>query len=146
VEHRSLFWLLDYLRIRKADGTPYDATRDYVGAFPPARAGAPPERTTELTAERALGADVLYIADAYGVYRDDLASGAARRAALERSPKLYGGLELAEAEAARDAAAAGVPLVVEFNTLASPTGADANRSRACPMTNARIAPRAIDGS
>ena len=125
VEHRSLFWLLDHLALRKPDGRPYDPERDYVGAFPPTRPGDPPERTTELTAERARSADLLYLADTYGVYREDLASGPARRAALERSPKLYGGLTLAEAEAARAAAAAGVPVVAEFNTLGSPTGANA---------------------
>ena len=121
VEHRSLFWLIDHLGVRKLDGHPYDSTLDYVGAFPPARPGGPPQRTTELTAVRARSADLLYLADTYGVYRDDLATGPARRAALERSPKLYGGLTLAEAEAARAAAAAGVPLVAEFNTLGSPT-------------------------
>jgi hypothetical protein len=125
VEHRSLFWLLDHMALRRPDGRPYDPERDYVGAFPPAHPGSPPERTTELTAERARSADLLYLADTYGVYREDLSSGRARRAGLERSQKLYGGLTLAEAGAARAAAAAGVPLVVEFNTLGSPTGADA---------------------
>jgi hypothetical protein len=125
VEHRSLFWLLDHLALRRPDGHPYDPESDYVGAIPPARPGDPPQRTTELTPEQARSADLLYLADAYGVYREDLASGHARRAALERSPKLYGGLTLAEAEAARTAVEAGVPLVAEFNTLGSPTGAGA---------------------
>jgi hypothetical protein len=122
VEHRSLFWLLDHLKLVKPDGTPYRLERDYVGAFPPRRAGDPPERTTELTAERARAAGLVYLADTYGVYRDDLLSREAQQAALERSPRIYGGLTLAEAEAARDAVGAGVPLVAEFNTLGSPTG------------------------
>ncbi len=44
------------------------------------------------------------------------------KAALERSPKIYGGLEPAEAEAAAAAVRAGKVLVAEFNTLGSPTG------------------------
>jgi hypothetical protein len=121
IEHRSLFWLVDHLKLRRPDGAPYDPCRDYVGAFPPAVAGDPPERTTELTPDRAAAADLVYLADTYGVYRDDLASREAMLAALERSPKVYGGPTVAEAEAARAAVAAGRTLVAEFNTLGSPT-------------------------
>jgi hypothetical protein len=46
-------------------------------------------------------------------------------AALERSPRIYGGLTLAEARAASAALDAGKTLVAEFNTLGSPTGDDA---------------------
>lgn len=125
VEHRSLFWLIDHLKLVKPDGEPYRLERDYVGAFPPPRAGDEPESTIELTRDRARAADLVYLADTYGVYRDDLLSRGAQEAALERSPRIYGGLTLAEAEAARDAVRAGVPLVAEFNTLGSPTGGPA---------------------
>ncbi|HKQ62899.1 MAG TPA: hypothetical protein VJS92_16520, partial [Candidatus Polarisedimenticolaceae bacterium] len=121
VEHRSLYWLLDYLRIVRPDGAAYDRDADYLGAFPGPRPGDPPERTTELTAEAARAADVVYLADTYGVYRDDLKSGPQMKAALERSPKIYGGLTLEEARAAISALERGKLLIAEFNTLGSPT-------------------------
>jgi hypothetical protein len=74
-----------------------------------------------LRAARARPPDLVYLADTYGVYRDDLATGEAKQAALERSPKVYGGLTRSEAEAVGEALRVGVPLVAEFNTLGSPT-------------------------
>jgi hypothetical protein len=65
------------------------------------------------------------LADTYGVYRQDLGSKERMEAALERSPKIYGGLTPEEARAAVGALPAGKTLVAEFNTLGSPTGADA---------------------
>ncbi len=125
VEHRSLYWLLDHLKIEKPGGGAYDRDADYLGAFPGPVPGDPPERTGDLTAERARRADLVYLADTYGVYRDDLLSGPAMKASLERSPKIYGGLDPAEAESAREAVLAGKTLVAEFNTLGSPTGEEA---------------------
>lgn len=128
LEHRSLFWLLNHLKIVRPDGEPYDRDVDYVGAFPGPEPGDPPERTTGLTFEDALRADLIYFADTYGVYRDDLESGPAMRAALERSPKIYGGLEPLEARAAARALESGKTVVAEFNTMASPTGREARET------------------
>ncbi len=125
IEHRSLFWLLDHLKIRRPDGRRYDASRDYVGAFAGPRPGSRPERTLDLDAATATAADLVYVADTYGVYEGDLASGRAMKAALERSPLIYGGLHPAEVDALRRASAAGRTVVAEFNTLESPTGARA---------------------
>ncbi len=125
VEHRSLFWLLDHLKIARPGGGAYDRDTDYLGAFPGRVPGAPPARTVDLTPERASRADLVYLADTYGVYRDDLLSASARKAALERSPKIYGGLAPEEAASARAAMDAGKTLVAEFNTLGSPTGGEA---------------------
>src|SRR5262249_50815762 len=66
--------------------------------------------------------------DTYGVYHDDLLSGEPMKAALERSPKIYGGCEPAEAEAAAAAVRAGTTLIAEFNTLGSPTGGEERRT------------------
>jgi hypothetical protein len=128
IEHRSLFWLLNHLKIEKPDGSRYDRDVDYVGAFPGPTPGDPPERTVELTAERARRADLVYFADTYGVYVKDLESGPAMKAALERSRPLYGGLAPGEADAARAALAAGKTVIAEFNTLGSPTDAEARRT------------------
>ena len=124
-EHRSLYWLLTHLNVVKADGTNYAVERDYLGAYPPAIPGDPPERTRDLAATDVAGARLVYLADTYGVYHDDLESKERMAAALERSPKIYGGLTLDEARAAAGALDAGKILVSEFNTLGSPTGADA---------------------
>lgn len=128
VEHRSLFWLLDHLRVVKKDGTPYDATKDYLGAYPPPVPGDVPERTADLDASAAEDADLLYLVDTYGVYREDLASGARMLAALERSPRHYGGLTPDEAKVADDFVRSGRTLIAEFNTLGSPTSDEARAS------------------
>ena len=128
VEHRSLFWLLDHLKIVGPKGVGYDRDADYLGAFPGPTPGDPPARTVDLTLDRARSADAVYLVDTYGVYRDDLLSGPEMKAALERSPRIYGGLTLSEAEAARAAAESGRTLIAEFNTLGSPTADDARRS------------------
>src|SRR3546814_9473159 len=51
-----------------------------------------------LTAARLENADVLVIADTYGVYVGDY-ERPGEQAALERSPKIYGGVDEAEARA-----------------------------------------------
>ncbi len=121
-EHRSLYWLLRHLNVVKADGTNYSLERDYLGAFPPSVAGDPPESTRDLRADDVVGARLIYLADTYGVYRDDLKSKERMEAALERSPKVYGGLTAEEARAAVGALDSGTTLVAEFNTMGSPTG------------------------
>jgi len=122
LEHRSLFWLLNHLKIVRPDGAAYDRDRDYLGAFPGPVPGDPPRLTIDLAPEHVPGADLVYLADAYGVYEEDLASGAEMKAALERSPRIYGGLQPGEVDAVALALEAGVPVAAEFNTLGSPTG------------------------
>lgn len=128
LEHRSLFWLLRHDRYVSPEGEPFETERDYLGAYPPEIPGDPPESTHDLTPGDVATADVLYLVDTYGVYEEDLESGPEMKAALERSPKIYGGLGAEEAEAAIGVAARGATLLVEFNTLASPTG-EAARER-----------------
>jgi hypothetical protein len=127
-EHRSLYWLLRHLNVVKADGTNYAYESDYLGAYPPPVPGDPPERTRDLSAADVAAARLVYLADTYGVYRDDLKSKEKMQAALERSPEIYGGLTQDEARAAAGAVDAGKTLVAEFNTLGSPTGADARQT------------------
>nr|WP_254177978.1 MULTISPECIES: hypothetical protein [unclassified Planococcus (in: firmicutes)] len=71
--------------------------------------------------ELGLGYDLIYLADAYGVYEDDLPWQEAKG---ERSELIYGGLEMAEWQAIKQQVInTGSDLVVEFNTFASPTDA-----------------------
>ena len=123
LEHRAVHWLLRHRKVLRPDGRAYDAAVDYLGAFPGPTPGEPPDRTTELTTDRARRVDLVYVVDTYGVYEGDLASGARMKAALERSPKVYGGLTAREVDAIESAIAAGVPVVAEFNAFASPTSA-----------------------
>ena len=123
IEHRSLYWILEHLKVVDRRGAAYDRDVSYLGAFPGPVPGDRPQRTSDLDRASALSADLLYLVDTYGVYEEDLASGAEMKAALERSPRIYGGLAPAEAEAAALAADAGKVVLVEFNTFASPTSA-----------------------
>jgi len=125
LEHRSFYWLLAHDNVVRPDGAPYAVDRDYLGAYPPPVAGDPPERTRDLTSADVAGARLVYLADTYGVYREDLLSGDKMDAALERSPRIYGGLTPDEARAAAEAPQLGKTLIAEFNTLGSPTGAEA---------------------
>jgi len=125
IEHRSLYWLLGHLKVVDAQGLTYDRDEDYLGAFPGPVPGDRPRRTVDLDQASAVEADLLYLVDTYGVYEEDLASGSEMKAALERSPRIYGGLEPAEAEAVAQAIEAGATVLAEFNTFASPTGSAA---------------------
>jgi len=124
-EHRSLFWLLGHRKIVQPGGETYDPAVDYLGPTPGPRPGDRPVATRDLTAADAGRADVLYVADTYGVYEGDLVSGAAMKAALDRTPKIYGGLEPGEAEVAASVVERGGVLIAEFNAFASPTGSRA---------------------
>jgi len=82
LEHRSLYWLLAHRNVVKSDGTPYDLERDYLGAYPPPVAGDPPARTQDLDAAAVAGQALVYLADTYGVHREDLVSRDEMKAAL----------------------------------------------------------------
>lgn len=126
-EHRSLFWLLNHLKIRRPEGRSFAMERDYFGAYPPEKPGDPPRSTADLPPDAVRKADLVYLADTYGVYTEDLRSGRAMKAALERSRKIYGGFTEAEADAVLARLAAGKTLIAEFNTMASPTGSKARQ-------------------
>lgn len=118
-EHdRVAFWLT-HRRVPTADGRKvWDPARDYLGFDPLARRGE------DLTAEHLAGIDLVYLADAYGVYSGDSAevvTHSTRLAALERSTLVYGGISLPEVEALEAHVARGGALVAEFNTLEQPT-------------------------
>ncbi|HZU84085.1 MAG TPA: hypothetical protein VE987_14250 [Polyangiaceae bacterium] len=113
-EHAAVPWLLHAMKIQNAAGRFLDAARDYVGFDPLGKKGR------DLTADDLAHADVLVLADTYGVYTGDYARPG-EQAALERSPKIYGGLVDDEAHAIEDFAARGGMVIGEFNAFASPT-------------------------
>lgn len=116
-EHLGLHWLLQYERYEK-DGQPYMLADDYFGAVP--------SEDGKTVSERALPTDysaydVIYMADTYGVFEDDLAERTG-----ERSAKVYGGLALPEWQSIvkRLSSEEKSLLVAEYNSFASPTQAD----------------------
>ena len=125
LEHRSFFWLLDHLNFKNGEGQPFDPKSDYFGPEPGAESGDPPVSYRSLEASSLTATtDLLYLADTYGVYEGDLESDS-MKAALERSPKVYGGLTYKEATLIQSYVRSGGFLVAEFNSFASPTPADA---------------------
>ena len=120
-EHAAIAWLLHAMKIKEPGGAFLDPARDYLGFDPDTRRGV------DLTADRVAEADMLFLADTYGVYAGDY-ERPGEQAALERSPKIYGGLSEDEARVIEDFAAHGGLLVGEFNAFASPTD-DRTRAR-----------------
>ncbi|MEN1758851.1 hypothetical protein [Anoxynatronum sibiricum] len=121
-EHESLVWLLRNQKIVKPDtGGMYDKRVDYYGYFP--------EREWEnrvrslKTLEKS--ADLIYIADTYGVYQADLDG---ENVSGDRSELVYGGITKEEVEVIRKAAYEGAVVVAEFNTFGSPTGYEAREA------------------
>jgi len=120
-EHAAVPWILHAMRLTERDGRFLDPAKDYVGYHPETKSG------DELRKEALAGADALVITDTYGVYVGDYEKPG-DVAALERSPKIYGGFSGAEAEVIESFAGNGGLVLAEFNTFASPTD-DATRAR-----------------
>lgn len=120
-EHAAIPWILHAMKLHARDGHYLDAARDYIGFDPVAKAGR------DLTSADLEKADVLVVADTYGVYQGDYEKEG-EVAALERSPKIYGGFGTDEVSAVEQFAARGGLVIGEFNTFASPTE-PANRAR-----------------
>jgi hypothetical protein len=113
-EHGFFDWLLRASKIKSPEGRFLEEERDYVGYDPVAKVGH------DLEPSYLAKADALFIADTYGVYRGDY-ERPGDVAALERSPRMYGGLSDAEAAAIEAFSARAGLLIGEFNTFASPT-------------------------
>ena len=116
-EHRGFMWILNNLKIKNANtqnSFRYDS--DYFGYFPGKEGN---NIIRELPSD--IGKpDIIYIADTYGVYTDDLHDG---KAAGERSELIYGGTDISEVKSIKGALG-GNTIVAEFNVLASPTDSD----------------------
>jgi hypothetical protein len=113
-EHAALPWLLHAMKLRDSIGHFLDPSRDYIGFDPVARVGH------DLSGDKLTYADVLFVTDTYGVYVGDY-ERPDNQAALERSPKIYGGVTDDEAQVIEAFAARGGMVIAEFNAFASPT-------------------------
>lgn len=125
-EHKGVIAILDSLDYSPAQENDFELARDYYGFFPIVKGETYDLRPLpdDLT-----GFDLVYIADAYGVYLEEWFDS---NPLGKRSPEVYGGLESREIDALEKAAAAGVPIIAEFNTFASPTTGE-NRERASAL-------------
>ncbi len=119
-EHSVFTWLLHNLKLADRHGDLASETQ-YLGYDPVAKRGV------DFTTNDIAFADTVFIADTYGVYQLDY-KVPGDIAALERSPKIYGGLSDDEVGALEQFEQRGGTIIAELNTFASPT-ADAPRAR-----------------
>jgi len=116
-EHASLMWALEHWKVESPRGLyTWDVATDYIGYYPWRR-----DRPKLLTESHLQSCDLLYVSDTYGVYNFDLEHMAEKRAALDYSGRIFGGLEIEEALRIATWADQGGHLVMEFNSLNSPT-------------------------
>ena len=121
-EHHSLTWLLNHERYTKQDGTTYDVVDDYYGFLPNE---AEESYDIRHLPDQYDGTDLIYVADTYGVYEEDLPWTDLTQEENPGPPNLiYGGFERQEWDAIRAAVEMqGTDLIMEFNSFASPTPA-----------------------
>jgi len=114
-EHAGLFWLLNNEKISKP-GTKvlYDVRTDYYGFYPISK----DEWRTIPMPHTSKRPDLIYIADTYGVYRDDYMQ---KKLPNAFSSLIYGGLNNDDYSTIQEAMGGGNTLIAEFNTAASPT-------------------------
>lgn len=116
-EHAGLTWLLRHEKVRdRSTGDYLDVETSYAGRQHP---GPTPKDVA--IPKRPL--DLVYLADTYGVYEDDLKG----RSLGLRSPLIYGGISIDEASRITSNVRPGGVLVGEFNSLATPTTGAARR-------------------
>ena len=109
-EHNGLFQVLDHQKVTDETGELYDIGKDYFGFDPYDKVPGPTYKADTTP-------DLIYIADTYGVYDDDLEE----RPDGEKSTLLYGGIDLLEWNAVMESKSEQTTLIAEFNTFASPT-------------------------
>lgn len=120
-EHKGLTWLLNHHRYVPESGEMYKAGSDYYGFVPDEEAES---YTLRAIPEDLSGTDLIYLADSYGVYSEDLPWQTAEKEPGSSS-KVSGGLEMSEWQIIKQQVQSqGTDLVVEFNTFASPTAAE----------------------
>ena len=115
-EHLGVNWFLNHYKYTM-DHQPYDVQNNYFGTIPNDESKSVSEKKFPTDYSNY---DVIYLADTYGVYKDDLNE---EKRLGKRSEKIVGGLEMDEWQAivARLASNKKSMLIAEFNTFASPT-------------------------
>ncbi len=121
-EHISLNWVLTQEKYTKTKNELYQRERDYFGFFPLTKdkyqiKGLERFNTNQLD-QLSTDADVAYITDAYGIYKNDWYS---QKYAQERSGIIYGGMSKEDLYFLTGMQKKHKLIIAEFNCLASPT-------------------------
>jgi hypothetical protein len=121
-EHAGFFWTLNHLKYKKSNDEFYSLSEDYLGFFPNGQPNYGMSKdlvgqTDEQIRALASRADLIYIADTYGVYESDFDVNTQD----DKSKKVYGGLDYSDIKLISAAKEEGKVVVAEFNSLASPT-------------------------
>jgi len=114
-EHHGLMWTMNYLKYVDSEGERYGSEEDYYGFFP-----LPDFQYEILKLPDPIDeeVDLIYIADAYGVYTKEFYG---ENPLGERSELIYGGMYEDEMDKVEEKVYSGTPIIVEFNTFGSPT-------------------------
>ncbi|SOB92618.1 hypothetical protein SAMN05880501_101526 [Ureibacillus xyleni] len=115
-EHLGFMWALNYFKYRNEEGRFKED--DYFGTIP--KLDTTTVQTNSLPKDYS-NIDVIYLADTYGVYKDDLNENLERDGA--RSEKIVGGLDIEEWNNIVNRLTSNEKslLVAEYNSFASPT-------------------------
>lgn len=118
-EHQGLTWVLNYLKYGNDKGKAIHASEDYFGFRP-----KEDKRSYKVKnfPSHYLDYDIIYAADTYGVYEDDLPWLDKKRKGA-RTGQIYGGLEESEWKSILERLNQKEKslFIAEFNTFASPT-------------------------
>ncbi|MCX6139095.1 MAG: hypothetical protein NTV54_16565 [Ignavibacteriales bacterium] len=124
-EHNTIFWVLRHLKyVDPSDFRYYDHERDYYGYFPQ-------DSTVSDSSDVGLEhADLLYIADTYGIYRDHRGTIVSDPAPNDTIPLslVYGGMNAEELRQIVDFSRRGETVIGEFNCLGHPTAPPARET------------------
>lgn len=116
-EHAGIMWLFNHARVTAPHlADRWDLPTHYVGYNPNDR-----ERPTHLPSLTLSQVDLIYVADTYGVYRDDLAGIPTQTSHMDYNPLVFGGLHEQDAEAMERVFYSGGSVWAEFNTFCEPT-------------------------
>ncbi|HWB94675.1 MAG TPA: hypothetical protein VG605_22620, partial [Puia sp.] len=118
--HVSLDWVLNYERFSKTPSSGYRPDRDYFGFFPGKnghyRIKGLERFSTDDLDRLSSDADLVYFADAYGVYRADGYPNPGTS-----SPLIYGGMSAEDLQLFKDLKTRHKLAIVEFNSIEAPT-------------------------
>lgn len=121
-EHKGLFWVLNHFRIRQPQIGAYQYRLDYYGFFPQTKDHY---ETRDFHQAGTKNPDLIYIADTYGVYKNDYL---ADKPTGDKSPILYGGLTDEDVFSLKMNLKNKTTLIAEYNTFNTPTS-EKNRAQ-----------------
>ncbi|WP_203363598.1 hypothetical protein [Bacillus sp. REN10] len=125
-EHLGISWVLNYFKYVNNDGKAFEAASDYVGFEPNEQTRSYRIRSFPKSLAEA---DLIYLADTYGVYKEDVPWVNKKREGA-RSSLIYGGLQMEEWQTILQRLNEDKPttFIAEFNSFASPTKEDVRKS------------------